>query len=74
MEIFLIFPSICQSIIKGQMKGSSCEKYPCDVTMSIFELEGLQVQRNFPLISTLNFGRNLGDVSAFEFPNSFSTA
>ena len=33
------------------------------------ELKGLQVRGNFPLISTRNFGRNWGDVSAGKFPN-----
>ena len=38
------------------------------------ELKYLQVWGNFLLISTRNFWRNLGDVSAWKFPNSFSAA
>ena len=38
------------------------------------ELKGLQIQGNFPLISTRNRRRKLGDVSAWKFPKSFSAA
>ena len=46
------------------------------LTMGQFlgELKGSQIRENFPLISTRNFGRNLGYVSVYKFPNGFSTA
>ena len=76
MEISLVFPSKCQSVIKGHSNGPSCEKnIPVMFWCQFFgELKDFQVRGNYPLISTWNFGRNLGDVSAWKFFNGFSTS
>ena len=69
-------PHISHKMSKCHTKGPSYEKnIPVMLQCYFFgELKGLHVWGNFSLISTRNFGRNLGDVSAWKFPNDFSTA